>query len=126
MHDPEAWLADIRIYAVRALSYIDQVTHDEFMSSLAVQDQTMRCLTVIGEAARRTPEEIRACFPDVPWAQMVDMRNRLMHEYDGIDMQTVWLTVTQDLPVILALLNEGPAPGLASPRAGPASPPSER
>jgi len=111
MHDPEAWLADIRTYAVRALSYIDQVPHDEFMSNLAVQDQTLRCLTVIGEAARRTPEEIRARFPGIPWAQMVGMRNRLTHEYDGIDMQTVWLTVTEDVPIILAILNEGSSTG---------------
>ena len=42
---------------------------------------------------------------------MMGMRNRLTHEHDGIDMQTVWLTVTQDLPVILALLNEGSSAG---------------
>lgn len=104
MRDPEASLADIRSFGIRALSYVDQMTHDEFVSNLAVQDQLVRCLTVIGEAVRRTPEEVRARFPGVPWEQIVGMRNRLTHEYDGIDMETVWLTVTRDVPVILALL----------------------
>jgi len=62
----------------------------------------IQCLTVIGEAARRTPDAVQAAHPHIPWTQMVGMRNRLAHEYDGIDTDMIWLTVTRDLPRILA------------------------
>lgn len=54
---------------------------------------------------RRVPEQARLRYPAVPWEQIVSMRNRLAHEYDGVDMETVWLTVTEDLPEIVRLLD---------------------
>jgi len=109
MRDPEASLLDIVTYARRAITYLKGVNAGEFAASTGVQDQVIRCLTVIGEAARRTPEQVRIAYPRVPWALMVSMRNRLAHEYDGVDADTVWLTVTRDLPEILAEIEEGPS-----------------
>lgn len=107
MRDPEASLIDIVVYARRALGYLEGVSAEEFASSTGIQDQVIRCLTVIGEAASRTPDPVQMAYPRVPWAQMVGMRNRLAHEYDGIDTDTVWLTVTRDLPGILTELEKG-------------------
>lgn len=104
MRDPEASLIDIVVYARRAMGYLDSVSAPEFILDTGVQDQVIRCLTVIGEAARRTPAEVRSTYPQVPWSQMIGMRNRLAHAYDGIDVETVWLTVVRDLPGILASL----------------------
>ena len=106
MRDPEASLIDIVAYARRALGYLDGVSVADFARSNGVQDQVIRCLTVIGEAARRTPDAVRSTYPQVPWAQMIGMRNRLAHEYDGIDVETVWLTVVRDLPGLLASLED--------------------
>lgn len=107
MRDPEASLIDIVVYSRRALSYLEDVSAEEFALDIRVQDQVIRCLTVIGEAARRTPDAVRSAHPQVPWIQMVGMRNRLAHEYDGIDSDTVWVTVQRDLPMILAELERG-------------------
>jgi uncharacterized protein with HEPN domain len=63
-----------------------------------------RRLEVVGEAARKTSDDVRAQYPEVPWAQMAGLRNRLAHEYDAVDMESVWLTVARDLPAILELL----------------------
>ncbi|MHB1342455.1 MAG: HepT-like ribonuclease domain-containing protein [Coriobacteriia bacterium] len=104
MRDPEASLADIVTYARRVVRYTEGTTRDSFVRDTAIQDQVIRCLGVIGEAARRVPHEERERFPAVPWVQVVGMRNRLAHEYDGIDMDTVWRTATEDVPVILVLL----------------------
>jgi uncharacterized protein with HEPN domain len=104
MRDPESPLLDIVSYARRIARYVDGVTRDEFVADVGVQDQVIRCLSVIGEAARRTPEETRERFPAVAWAQMIGMRNRLSHEYDGIDLDAVWLTATEDVPAISRLL----------------------
>ncbi|NTU71454.1 MAG: DUF86 domain-containing protein [Coriobacteriia bacterium] len=101
MRDPRACVADIVTFSRRALEYVEGVDRDRFLAETGVQDQVIRCLEVIGEAARRTPEETRAVYPGVPWAQMAGLRNRLAHEYDAVDMESVWLTVTRDLPEVL-------------------------
>ncbi len=104
MRDPEALIADIVIYSERALRYVERVDANGFATDVGVQDQVIRCLEVVGEAARRVPDDVRSSYPEVPWAQMAGMRNRLAHTYDAVDMQAVWLTVTRDLPRILAAL----------------------
>jgi uncharacterized protein with HEPN domain len=107
MRDPDASLLDIVAYALRVSRYVDGLTRDDFVSDVGVQDQVIRCLSVIGEAARRTSAETRDRFPAVPWTQMIGMRNRLSHEYDGIDLEAVWLTATVDVPEIARLLGSG-------------------
>jgi len=109
MRDPEASITDILAYAQRALGYVAGLELESFMQNTASQDQVIRCLEVIGEAAKRFPSTERDKHPRVPWAQMAGMRNRLAHEYDAIDMESVWLTVVHDLPKILAELPTPPA-----------------
>lgn len=106
MRDPEASIADVVVFARRALDYVEDVDRERFITDVGVQDQVIRCLEVVGEAARRTPDGIRAKYPSVPWAQMAGLRNRLAHEYDAVDMESVWLTVTRDLPTIVEALGE--------------------
>ncbi|HTW90107.1 MAG TPA: DUF86 domain-containing protein [bacterium] len=53
---------------------------------------------VIGEAAGRLSDELRAQHPDVPWAEIVAMRNVLVHEYFGVDVEEIWTTVQYDVP----------------------------
>lgn len=106
MRDPDASLIDIVIYSRRALGYLGRTSSDDFAQDTGLQDQVIRCLMVIGEAARRTPDTIRNAHRLIPWTQMIGMRNRLAHEYDGIDSETVWITVTRDLPRIVAELEK--------------------
>jgi len=107
MRDPDAPIADILTYAERALGHVAEQNLASFLLSTAAQDGVIRCLEVIGEAAKRVPPGTRERYPRVPWSQMAGMRNRLAHEYDAIDMESVWLTVTVDLPRILAELSSG-------------------
>lgn len=58
----------------------------------------MRALEIIGEAARRIPASVRCLHPQVAWQDMVAMRNKLIHEYFGVDLQVLWRTVQEDLP----------------------------
>jgi len=57
-------------------------------------------LAVIGEAARKVPEEVTARYPVIPWREMGDMRNVVIHEYFGIDTKILWETLTNELPSI--------------------------
>jgi uncharacterized protein with HEPN domain len=55
---------------------------------------------VIGEAARKVPEEITSKYPAIPWREMGDMRNVVIHEYFGIDVSILWETIKNELPLI--------------------------
>lgn len=62
----------------------------------------VKCIDIIGEAAARVSPETRQRFPEIPWAQVVGMRNRLVHVYFDLDLDQVWNAVTDDLPPLLA------------------------
>jgi uncharacterized protein with HEPN domain len=64
----------------------------------------VRLVEIIGEAASRVPEEFRACYPEVPWGQAVGMRNRLIHGYDAVNFDILWMIVTKDLPPLIGQL----------------------
>jgi uncharacterized protein with HEPN domain len=61
-------------------------------------------LSVVGEAARHAPPEVMAVHPEIPWAPMRDMRNRILHGYDTVDAEIVWQVVQVELPPVLAAL----------------------
>lgn len=72
-------------------------------------DATLRNLELIGEAATHVPDELRERAPALPWRQVIATRNRLIHAYLGIDADTVWSIVSEDVPELrrelLRLLN---------------------
>ena len=77
----------------------DDLDRDRMLVLAVVKD-----IEIIGEAASRTSAATRAAHPDVPWAQIIVMRNRLIHAYFDVDLQVVWDTVTGDLPLLIAML----------------------
>jgi uncharacterized protein with HEPN domain len=64
----------------------------------------LKCVELIGEAAARVSEDTRAKCPHLPWADMVGMRNRLVHAYFDVDLSLLWTTVADDLPELIASL----------------------
>ena len=64
----------------------------------------VRLLEVLGEAARRVPDEFRARYPHVPWRQTTDLRNVLIHEYDTVDFDALWRIVQEHLPPLVPQL----------------------
>ena len=104
MQRDEALLLDILIAARRAIRFLDGMTWEAFQRSELHQNAVMRPLEIIGEAARRVSQDTRDAYPDIPWDQMVGMRNRLIHEYFRVNLATVWETVQDDLPSLMALI----------------------
>jgi uncharacterized protein with HEPN domain len=93
-------------FAQKALAYTAGLDQDHFIREELIYDATLRNLELIGEAATHIPESIRAANPDVPWRFIVATRNRLIHGYLGIDNDTLWSIVQDDLPALLAHLRE--------------------
>jgi uncharacterized protein with HEPN domain len=96
----------------RALDYCAAMNCESFNRDTRTQDAVIRSIQVIGEAAKkvRTADpEFAAQHPEVPWAVMYGMRNRVIHDYFEVDLAVVWQTVQQDLPELrkqmLGLLN---------------------
>lgn len=102
MRRDEAYLLDILIAARRAIRFLEGMTWETFEQSELHQDAVMRPLEIIGEAARRVSQETRDAHPNIPWDQMIGMRNRLIHEYTRVNLTTVWETVQDDLPPLIA------------------------
>ena len=61
---------------------------------------------MLGEAANRVPEDLRNQYPDLPWFQMIAARNHLLHGYDSMDFNTLWVIIQTDLPVLIIQLEE--------------------
>ena len=100
------YILDIVEAARLALSYIEGMTHDEYVADIQCQDSVIRRLEIIGEAARRVSVEFRSAHSELPWSEMIGMRNILIHKYDDVDLDTVWRTVVGELPNVLAALEK--------------------
>ena len=101
-----AYLLDIMESKRLALDYVKGKTRVEFIDDLQCQDAVIRRLEIIGEAANRISEETRIGFPNLPWNDMIGMRNVMIHDYDDVDMAIVWETVQNDLPALISALEK--------------------
>lgn len=98
------YIADMITFAEKVLAYTAGLDQREFEVSGLNYDATLRNLELIGEAATHVPSEIRAANPEIPWRLIVATRNRLIHGYLGIDNDTVWSIVQQEVPKLLEAL----------------------
>lgn len=75
-----------------------------FLNDDKTVDAVVRNMEVIGEAARQLPEDFIAQYPEVPWRQIAGLRNRIVHEYFGLDLEIIWQVIRHDLPQLQARL----------------------
>ena len=99
------YLSDIFEAAKIIREYMSKKSRDDFLRDPLCQDAVIRRLEIIGEAARRISEQIHQTFPELPWGEMIGMRNRLIHKYDDIDVDILWDTVTRDIPDLIEKLD---------------------
>jgi uncharacterized protein with HEPN domain len=90
--------------AEAALRYAVGLTQPAFEANLLVSDAVSWRLIVIGEAAGRLSQQARDQVRELPWRQIIGMRNRLVHEYDSVRIDIVWGTIQSDLPVLIEAL----------------------
>jgi uncharacterized protein with HEPN domain len=83
-----------------AETFIENLTYEEFIKDKKTSYAVVRCIEIIGEAAKNIPDDVRDRYPDIPWKKMAGMRDKISHFYFGIDMKKVWLGVKRDIPKI--------------------------
>jgi uncharacterized protein with HEPN domain len=98
------YLDDMLAFAGRVLAYTDGIDQAGFLASGITYDATLRNLELMGEAATHVPDEFRAAHPEVPWRMIIATRNRLIHGYLGIDNDTLWSIIREDMPELLSRL----------------------
>lgn len=85
--------------AIRAVAaFLDGVQYARFTEDLMLQSAVVRQIEIIGEAANNISDAYQSRHDDVPWREIIGMRNKLIHEYFGVDLEAVWKTATEDLP----------------------------
>ena len=78
--------------------YMHGISKEDFFQSTQVQDAVLRRIEVIGEAVKNIPQDFRNKYPDIPWKQIAGMRDILIHGYFGVNLERVWVAVSEDLP----------------------------
>lgn len=97
-------VADIVEATERALGYVQSLTFEQFAADPRTIDAVSYAIVIIGEAVKAIPENVTVATPEIPWADIRGMRNRVAHEYFGVDVKVLWQTVREDLPPLLAAL----------------------
>ena len=100
----QAYLLDILIASRKAIEFVSNLTYEDFLASELHQNAVIRPLEIIGEAARKISAETKSKYPQIPWGEMIGMRNRLIHEYLDVDLSTVWDTIQSDLPDLILVI----------------------
>ncbi len=98
------YVDDMIRFAGNVLSYTEGMKQDDFVSTPLNYDATLRNLELIGEAATHIPEAVRAAHPDIPWRMIIATRNRLIYAYLGIDNDTLWSIIRDDVPALVDAL----------------------
>ena len=92
--------------AEKIISHTSGLSRDQFAADEWTVDAVLRNLTVIGEAARYMPDDILSKYSDIPWQDIRDMRNIVVHEYFGVDLSIIWRTIQEDLPPLVPKLKD--------------------
>ncbi len=100
------YLDDMIGFSEKALAYTNGLDQNGFLTSGLNYDATVRNLELMGEAAMHIPAKVRDAHPAIPWRQLIATRNRLIHGYLGIDNDTLWSIITDDIPVLLPELRK--------------------
>lgn len=79
-------------------NYTKNCSREKFLASQKTKDAVIRNIEIIGEAAKHIPEEFKINYGEIPWKDMVKMRDKVIHDYLGVDWGTVWDVVKRDLP----------------------------
>jgi uncharacterized protein with HEPN domain len=102
--DDGVFVSHIRDAIRRISSYLQDVSEAQFMSTPLIQDAVIRQIQIVGEAAKKLSRSYIEASPSIPWRDIAGMRDKLVHDYMGVDVAAVWDTATRDIPALFAEL----------------------
>jgi uncharacterized protein with HEPN domain len=96
--DDSIYLRHVLDAIVKIEEYTQGIKYERFMDNHLIQDGVIRQIEIIGEATKRLSKETRERYSEIPWKDMTGMRDKLIHNYLGVDLDAVWDTVEKDIP----------------------------
>jgi len=94
------YVDDMMSFVEKVITYTEGLDQSELVKSGQKYDASLRNLELIGEAATHIPDTIRQSSPEIPWRQLIATRNCLIHGYLGIDNDTLWSIIKDDIPAL--------------------------
>jgi uncharacterized protein with HEPN domain len=102
--DNVALLSDMLDHAREAVTFIQGKSRADLDADRLLNLGLVRLLEIIGEAASHLPKQEQLRHPQIPWPQIVSLRNRLIHGYNAVDLDIIWQIITSDLPPLISEL----------------------
>lgn len=103
---PIDFLRDILEHAEKIENFTAGLDDAGFIADEKTVYAVIRCFEVIGEAVKNIPDTVKRRYPQVPWARMAGMRDKLIHAYFGVDYETLWETVRKRIPEVKIVIRE--------------------
>lgn len=104
MERDEASILDALIFAQRILEFTSGLDEEMFASDLKTQAAVLYEISVLGEAMRRISPEFQKQYSEIPYGKIIGMRNKLVHDYEEINLKLVWSVIQRDIPELIANL----------------------
>ncbi|PIV23972.1 MAG: DUF86 domain-containing protein [Deltaproteobacteria bacterium CG_4_8_14_3_um_filter_45_9] len=98
------YLQDILDAAGKAMRFVKGVDFEAFCANEEKVFAVIRALEIIGEAAKNITKSMRGRYAEIPWEDIVGMRNKVIHDYFGVDLEVIWKTLHEDLPPLQAAI----------------------
>jgi len=96
--DPIVYILDMLNFSESALTFIHGYTFKLFSTDEKTLFAVIRAIEIIGEASKKVPKSLKEKYSHIPWREIAGMRDKVVHEYFGVDKKVVWHTVKNDLP----------------------------
>lgn len=98
--DPTVFISHILDCIEKVEEYLKGRSKEDFLNCSQLQDAVVRRVEIIGEAAKNIPDKIQEEYPSIKWKEAQGMRNILIHEYFGVDLDLTWQVAKKDLPML--------------------------
>lgn len=100
----EDYIEDIFDAVQSKEEFIRDMKYDDFVNDKKTNYAVIRSLEIIGEATKNIPGSAREKSPDIPWKDMAGTRDKIIHHYSGVDLNVIWKTITEDIPLLKPML----------------------
>jgi len=92
------YILDILLSIQEIEKFVEGISFEEFINDKKTVNATIRSLEVMGEAVKKIPLELRNKYSEIPWKYIAGMRDKLIHEYHGVDLEIVWEVIKEEIP----------------------------
>ena len=106
MKNDITYIEDIKEAIAKILRYTEGITREQFEGSEMVQDAVIRNFEIIGKAAKKLSPGFSSSYDKIPWKEMSGMRDKLFHDYMGVEIDVVWKTIEDDISELSKLLQD--------------------